>query len=134
MTRGELLNNPGNIEKGEDWQGLCEDQPDARFCKFIDPEHGFRAMSKILQSYKQDGVMTLASTITRWSPSFENDTPSYISDVSERSGILAYAPIDLASYAIQLPLVKAICFHEQGEQIWPDAVVIKGLALAGIHP
>ncbi len=42
--------------------------------------------------------------------------------------------VDVHTYAVARPLVESIIRHENGRQPYPDAVIDKGLALAGIEP
>ena len=134
MTRGERNNNPGNIRIGQPWQGLATDQADPDFCQFTDPTWGIRAIAKILHSYAEEGVMTLRQAINHWAPSTENDTVSYVADVSAQTGIQADITISLMEYDDVMPIVKAIIYHENGEQPYPQSVVDAGLALAGVVP
>ena len=47
LPRGIRNHNPGNIDKGADWEGLADDQSsDSRFCVFKDPVWGIRAMAR----------------------------------------------------------------------------------------
>lgn len=132
--RGIRLNNPGNIRHGDAWQGLSPTQDDPSFSTFIAPDYGIRAMAKIMQSYKAKGIKTLADAIHRWAPPSENETDAYVHDVSLRTGIDPTAVIDLASYTTCKNVIKAIIYHENGQQPYSDDVISKGLALAGIEP
>ena len=38
-ARGIRNKNPGNLEQGESWQGLAENQSDSRFCVFKSMEY-----------------------------------------------------------------------------------------------
>lgn len=133
-TRGIRLNNPGNIRHGEAWQGLGPSQDDPSFATFITPEYGIRAMCKILQSYKAKGIDTIEAAIHRWAPPKENETDAYVHDVSLRSGIDPDAVIDLTAYTTCKNVIKAIIFHENGQQPYSDDVISKGMALAGVNP
>ena len=128
MTRGERLNNPGNIRHNPSviWQGQALDQPDPAFVKFIDPQHGFRAMAEILNNYKnRDGVLTYAGAISRYSPPSENDTADYITDVCKACGV---QPGD--DFVVGFPLLRAITDHEQGvPNIFTDDMINQGIAL-----
>lgn len=83
MTRGMRNNNPLNIEKGENWQGLRPDQTDTRFAEFISLEYGYRAAFIIIRNYlrKRPPVNTVDAIIKRWAPPKENNCEAYISYV-----------------------------------------------------
>jgi hypothetical protein len=131
---GIRLNNPGNIRHGSPWQGLDPNQTNPSFCTFISPEWGIRAIAKIMRAYGEEGIETLPQIITRWAPPIENDTNAYFSDVLNRTGIDPLVRLDLNSYSIVCPLVKAIIHHENGEQPYSDDTINNGLALAGVIP
>lgn len=88
VHRNVRNNNPGNIEHGADWNGLAEVQLDSRFCTFISPEYGFRAMIKIMHTYKRKyGLDTIEKVIYRWAPPVENDTDAYVDFVQRNCSI-----------------------------------------------
>lgn len=129
LARGIRNNNPGNIRHGDTWQGLSPDQPDKDFCTFLSPEYGIRAMAKILLNYrKRHGLSTVHGIISRWAPSSENNTASYIKAVSAACHVAPTEIIDVAEY---LPdLVPAIIRHENGVQPYDTATIHQGIALA----
>jgi hypothetical protein len=141
-SRGIRNNNPGNIERGAPWQGLAEpgemtpeQAAETRFCVFRAPEWGIRAIARILISYQdRHDIRTIEGTIRRWAPPHENDTGSYARAVAAKVGVEPDDTVDLASYAVARPLVEAIIQHENGQQPYPDALIDKGLLLAGIQP
>lgn len=133
-TRGIRLNNPTNIRHGEPWVGLAPTQDDPAFCAFVSPEYGIRAAVMILKTYKSKGIMTLRDAIQRWAPPNENETDAYVHDVSSRTGIDPDSCIDLTAYTTCKNVIKAIIYHENGQQPYSDGVISKGLALAGIEP
>ena len=130
MTRGERLNNPGNIRHvpDTDWQGQTLEQPDPSFVQFTDPVYGIRAIARILHAYENQGIHTLAEAIDRWAPPNENNSAAYVSDVCARCGV---GPDDVVSLHDILPqLIKAIIQHENGECIYSDTQIAQGIALA----
>lgn len=128
MNRGLRNNNPGNIRHGADWLGLAATQNDADFCQFTDPVYGIRAIVRILRAYERRGVNTLAEAIARWAPPSENNTVSYTDAVCTACGVGPSQPVSLES--VMPSLVKAIIYHENGEQPYSDAVIAKGISLA----
>jgi len=83
QTRGVRNHNPGNIRRSSDpWQGLAAEQTDPAFFQFISAAYGIRALVKTLITYQdKHGLQTVAEIISRWAPSSENNTGSYISAV-----------------------------------------------------
>lgn len=134
VTRAERNNNPGNIRKGSNWQGLAGKQPDADFCTFTDASFGFRALAKVLLQYRAQGRDTLRQIIERWAPSNENNTNAYIAAVAGRMKVDPDIHLDVADYTQMAPLVDAITRHESGRNIWSRDVMDKGLAMAGVVP
>lgn len=133
--RGIRLANPGNLRHGgkEPWQGLADDQPDPDFVKFTATQFGIRAMARVLLTYKKKRVRTVRAIISRWAPSVENDTDSYIEHVAQKLGVQPDDLIDVDDCTVALPLIKAIILHENGVQPYSDKVLLEGLHMAGIQ-
>lgn len=130
MTRGERNCNPGNIRHvaGTTWEGQADVQADESFVQFKDPEHGIRAIVRILKSYEREGLLTLQEIIDRWAPPNENNSLSYVSDVCERCGA---HPDDPVNFDVEVPAItKAIIQHENGECIYTDVQIQDGVSLA----
>jgi len=147
LPRGARLHNPGNIRhaRGVIWQGQAEGQPDSDFVAFKAPEWGIRAMCRVLITYQdkrraEDGsaIDTVAEFIQRWAPPVENDTDSYIASARQRIAQFidyeAGQAIDVTDYATMRGMVEAITVHELGFQPYDEAVIAKGITLAGIEP
>lgn len=126
--RGIRLNNPGNIRHGDKWRGLAAAQPDPAFCAFIAPVYGIRAMVKILQSYRNRGINTVAEIISAWAPTVENDTAAYIKSVCSRVGVGPNDPVEPGNPE----LIKAIIRHENGQMPYSDNTINDGIKLAGV--
>lgn len=127
--RGIRNNNPGNIRRGEPWQGLAPEQTDPDFCVFESPEYGIRAMARVLINYrKKHGIHTLQGIVTRWAPPEENDTAAYVRHVAEACGV---HPLAIVKVEDLLPeLVPAIIRHENGVQPYDRETLARGIALA----
>ena len=87
QSRGWRNNNPLNIRRGEQWQGLTDTQPDPEFCRFSSMEMGYRAGAKILLTYyrvftQKGEKFTIRNIISRWAPPNENRTEEYIRKVT----------------------------------------------------
>jgi hypothetical protein len=141
-VRAVRNNNPGNIEKGDPWQGLMReaDMSDAqkaemRFCVFAAPKWGLRALARTLikyfDKYKKN---TIRNIIRRWAPPKENDTNAYIAHVCRLTGFEADEVLDLHSYDHAGKLAKAIATHEAGGWFFEARDLDEGLRLAGIEP
>jgi len=129
IPRGVRNNNPGNIRHSQvHWEGEALTQPDPDFVQFMDPEHGIRAIVRILRSYKRNGLDTIRKAVNRWAPPNENNTDAYVSAVCEKCGV---GPDDSVDYdTIMTILVKAIIQHENGTQPYGDDIISVGIALA----
>lgn len=127
--RGIRNNNPGNLRRGEPWQGLAPEQTDPAFCVFSDPVWGIRALARTLLTYEsRHGLATVAGLIGRFAPPCENDTAAYVAAVSRVCGVAPHAPIRVAE---QLPaLIPAIIRHENGCQPYPADLIARAIDLA----
>lgn len=134
-ARGIRNNNPLNIDKGQDWQGLAPDQPDSRFCTFLAPEWGFRAATKILLNYQSRyGLGDVDGMVRRWAPPVENDSGAYVKAVAKAMGIDPEMTIDLKhSPTLLLAMLRAMCVHENGSCPYPDSTIREGMRRAGIQ-
>lgn len=125
LPRGIRNNNPGNLENnGIAWQGLADDQSaDPRFYVFKDAGDGIRALARVLLTYRnRHGIDTVEGIISRWAPSFENDTWSYQQAVANAVGVdpSASVPDDDNHLAA---MVGAIIHHENGMNPYPDSLI-----------
>ena len=119
MTRGYKNNNPGNIRLTPDtWQGEIKGD-DKDFKKFKSMSYGYRALFILLRTYIQNrGYNTIRKIISVYAPTNENDTQSYISSVSRRTGIDPDEELDINNSLDIKNIVAAISYHENG--IAPD--------------
>lgn len=87
--RGLRNNNPLNIRHSNSaWIGASENQKDDAFVTFDSPQYGIRAAFIIISNYaKRYGLVSVRGIISRWAPSTENDTESYIKGVSRALGV-----------------------------------------------
>src|SRR3546814_17442973 len=106
------LNNPGNIEHGAPWEGLDPRNRDPRFCGFVSPEYGIRAIVRVLITYydkrrARDGsrIDTVREIVERWAPAGENNTEAYakheIGRESSRERVWRYVEIAGATVALK---------------------------------
>lgn len=133
-SRGIRNANPGNVDHNPrvKWQGELpyDASIEKRFCRFKAPEWGIRAIVKILISYSRRGINTVREIINTWAPPSENDTRAYVEHVAKLVGVHPDDEIDVTDTDYTLPLVKAIITHENGEQPYSDAIILKGINLA----
>jgi len=125
-TRGIRNNNPGNIRyhAGNEWRGQVGN--DGSFSIFDTPSSGIRALAKTIFNYEKFyNLATVEGIISRWAPSIENNTTSYVSSVASRLGV---EPDQLLNLGQVMPeLVKAIIYHENGSQPYTDQTIRQGV-------
>lgn len=131
-TRGVRNNNPGNIDysPATKWVGQLPHVIgiESRFCRFADPEHGIRALAKVLLTYQKRGIDTVAAIIMRWAPTSENNTAAYIDHVAKKCGVESADRIVISD---MLPyLVPAIIAHENAGYVYPTDMVERGITMA----
>ena len=91
--RGIRNNNPLNIRRGQNWQGLRPSQTDPQFCQFVSMEYGCRAAIKLLRNYltgfggKRKPCRNLHDIIHRWAPPSENNSEAYLHTVCRLTGL-----------------------------------------------
>lgn len=127
--RGIRNNNPGNIRKSAtQWEGTSAVQGDDAFVTFETPEHGIRAMARVLQTYRDKyGLDTVTKIISRWAPDVENDTAAYIKSVAGQLGVRPDVPLNPG----QVPaLIAAIIKHENGVLPYSNEQIIRGVQMA----
>jgi hypothetical protein len=136
LPRGIRNHNPGNIEKGDPWQGLAPDQSgDPRFAVFQAPEWGIRALARVLITYQdRHGLRTPAAIARRWAPPPENDARAYGDFLAQYLGVTPNTALNLHAYEVMRPLVEAIILQENGMQPYDALTLNEGLRLAGIRP
>ena len=86
-------------------------------------------MARQLQLYEnRDRIETLSGIIGKYAPPNENDTDSYIRDVSALCEVTPDSPLDVKPV---LPkLIAAIITHENGSQPYSSDVIALGISLA----
>lgn len=144
--RGFLNNNPGNIDRGEAWQGLISDPADprltefqrnellhGRFCVFQSAEWGIRAMAKNLFAYRDRlGLRSVRQFISKWAPPNENNTEAYIASVAGKLGVSPDAAVNLNDYSTLAAICDAIIRVECGGMPYSGHEIEDGLRLAGV--
>ena len=112
MSRGLRNNNPGNIRP-------VRNQPnDGAFAIYRTPEEGWGALGRQLKGYANAGLDNVASIISKYAPSSENNTGAYIQSVtanmSKRLGsdVGALTRLDLSDPRVLKALMQSITEHE----------------------
>lgn len=133
---GFQLNNPLNVERGEKWEGLADEQTHARFANFISMPYGIRAWHKIMQTYRaRYGIGTVRGIINRFNPVSDGQPASYIPAVSEYMGISADQDLNVMNRAQAFALCRGMMRVEIGRPaaaLVSDAQINEGLTLAGV--
>ena len=114
MSRGITNNNPGNIRysKSNNWLNQTGQDSDG-FTQFKTADDGLRAMYKLVNNYQGKGLNTVQDIISRYAPTSENDTASYIKNVSQKMGVDPNKQLQTSDLN---SLVSAMVFHENGSQ------------------
>lgn len=113
MTRGLRNNNPGNMRPVSRNQAN-----DGAFTIYRTPEEGWGALGKQLKAYANAGLDNVASIISKYAPSSENNTDAYIQSVtanmSKRLGsdVGALTRLDLSDPRVLKALMQSITEHE----------------------
>lgn len=133
---GFRLNNPFNVERGEDWQGLAAEQLHARFATFTSMAYGVRAWHKIMQTYKNKyGITTVRGIINRFNPVADGQPESYAPNVASGMGVGADDVINIMDRQTAFALARAMMRMEMGSvaaALVSDSKVNEGLTLAGV--
>ena len=116
LPRGYRNNNPLNIRiSANRWRGKVSPNTDGTFEQFSSMAYGFRAAIKTIQTYiRKYECNTLRSIIQRWAPPTENDTTSYINNVSKRTGIQPDVTITPTDHNAIINIVYAMAISENG--------------------
>ncbi len=125
MTRGLRNNNPGNMTRGlrnnnpGNMRPVSRNQAnDGAFTIYRTPEEGWGALGKQLKAYANAGLDNVASIISKYAPSSENNTGAYIQSVtanmSKRLGsdVGALTRLDLSDPRVLKALMQSITEHE----------------------
>jgi hypothetical protein len=133
---GFRLNNPLNVERGDNWQGLAPEQLDGRFATFIDMPYGIRAWHKIMQTYANAyGIRTVAGIVDRYNPVADGQPSSYKPVVARDVGVDQNTIIDVMNPTIAFKLARSQMRVEIGSvaaALISDDTVREGLRRAGV--
>jgi len=114
---GVKNNNWLNITQDDDNDWIGQSGDDGKFVTFKDPVYGVRAADRLIENYhSKHDIDTISGVISRFAPSEENPTDSYIDFVSGATGIPRDQSIDLADPEVRGEVLKAMVAFET-----PDA-------------
>lgn len=121
QPKGIRNNNPGNLRYVPSiaWKGQTGSDGSG-YAVFDTAEDGIRAMGHELRDYLGRQENTVASIISTWAPSNENDTNAYIADVAGRLGVDPQQPLDGGAIPA---LAQAIIIHENGSDPYGIAAI-----------
>lgn len=114
------LTNPGNIKasKANAWEGKTGqtyEKKGDKFETFESPEMGFRAMFKLLETYKNKyGADTIEKIIGKW----DKGNKKYIKDLEQTTRMAKDEPIDLANKEQMVELAYKMSLIEKGYAQW----------------
>lgn len=108
--RSSRNNNPGNLEMGPRAERFGAIGDDGRFAVFTDPKQGIAAMQDLLFSASIN--KTIEQAITSYAPPEENNTKSYISNVTKALGLPADTRLSDLSMAQRETMIGAMISTE----------------------
>ena len=131
LPRGIRNHNPLNIRRSKDqWKGMAEVQTDRAFVQFKSLEYGWRAAFYLLTRtyYHKYRLYTIRSIVSRWAPPNENNTKTYIANVSRLTGIDPDEPLGIPSDRPSrwMALGVAMAIQENGMESLDYFAMLKG--------
>lgn len=116
-TRADRNFNPLNLKTkgnaGKDSGG---------FAKYTDEESGWWAARRQLSTYyTRDKLDTISDIINKWAPPSENDTNSYVAQISKAMGVGANDKLDLSDPSVMAKLSSYMARHE-GYSNWKSGL------------
>ncbi len=130
MPRGIRNHNPMNLRYYESiqWDGQIG-QDASGYARFETVEMGIRAgVKNLVNGYFGRGLNTPREIITRYAPSHENPTDSYITFIANEMGIQPDDQIQLTRNSM-MRLTAAIIRFENGVQPYEMSTIERGVTL-----
>ena len=125
IPRGIRNNNPLNIRVGNNWQGEVSQPTDHTFEQFKEMKYGVRAAFIILRNYiNRHKLNTIPKVISRWAPSNENNTSTYVYAVEKYSMIGINETLRFENKCQMINLFRAMCIVENGREIDIQDVIL----------
>lgn len=118
IPRGIRNNNPLNIRIGNTWLGEVANPTDNEFEQFVHVSFGLRAGFILLKRYiNRYRLNTIEKIISRWAPSNENNTHTYIDRVAKSMNIDPDTPLLYEDKNTICTLVYEMVYVENGQHI-----------------
>ena len=109
-------------------------ESDEKFVEFESPEYGIRAIAKILQTYSNKYKLdNIKKIINRYAPPKENDTKTYIKNMSEFTGFKPTEKLNLEDSETLSKLIKGIIRQEnpgKTEDYYSDELIDKSIEMS----
>ncbi len=129
LPRGIRNNNPLNLGYAP---GQGAEGSDGRFGQYPTMADGIAAETRQLVRYQAQGSDTIAKMIARWAPASENETGSYVRQVSQWTGIDPTARVDMHDPVTAQKIIGAMARRESGGVSANEVQMGVGLALGGV--
>lgn len=136
LPRGIRNNNPGNIiRSNSQWRGLATpaqmtdaQRVENRFCVFVNPVWGIRAMAILLSRYAERGARSVFDFISTWAPSHENKTRNYADFVAKSLNVNAlHDHVNITEDEVLRGFIESIIWMENGSQPYADEIIIRAI-------
>ena len=143
-ARGIRNDNPGNIETSSSYQWVGQAKPhemtekqldEDRFCVFVSPNFGIRALAILLQNYQSRHKLTsIKKILNRYAPRQDNNnTNAYVAAVCSKIGVAPTDTVSMKNFSILKGTIIAIIEHENGvANPYPDELINESLAMSGV--
>lgn len=124
LPRGLRNNNPGNLKiSSSNWQGKIPESQntDGVFEQFKTFAYGVRAMIKLIRDTYMTkwNLRTIRQIVSKYAPTSENDTGSYVYSVSAKTGFGPDQQLGTDKETLRR-LVQAMAYHENGRMAIDD--------------
>lgn len=124
IPRGIRNNNPLNIRIGNSWLGEVKNPTDNEFEQFVHICYGLRAGFILLKRYiNRYKLNTIEKIISRWAPSNENNTRTYIDRVTKNMNVSPDTPLLFEDKNTICNLVYEMVYVENGQHIQMAEIV-----------
>ncbi|CNF18418.1 hypothetical protein [Yersinia intermedia] len=121
-TIADRFNNPGNLRWADGYG--THNTKSGKFAVFPTLDEGVLAATKQLQIYGSKGINNVKDIVSKWAPSNENDTASYIRHVVKSTKFSETEKLNLNDPAVLAKLISAMATKEgAGSRVTEGAVI-----------